>query len=96
MTQQDFGWLQATVDELRVQLAKEQAKTLRYFEMVRTLEEQQAALGAQVEQLMPWALNCTCGGADASCAAQLDDRFTWGRKEALDQVLRLIYGGHDE
>ena len=96
MEQQDFGWLQATVAELRVQLAKEQAKTLRYFEMVRTLEANFAQLEDQFKQLIPWAITCPCGGKDEDCARALEDAAVWARYNTVQDALKMLKAVGDE
>lgn len=42
------------------------------------------------DKFTPMVFNCSCDGADPSCAAALEDRAVWAQKDTAERIARFI------
>jgi hypothetical protein len=42
------------------------------------------------DKFTPMVFNCSCDGADPSCAAALEDRAVWAQKSTADRIAEFI------
>lgn len=57
-------------------------------EFAKAIREAAELIG---QRFTPAALTCTCGGAESTCRATLDDGRTWERYETVKQIVEYMH-----